>query len=96
MAKAKTPRTPKPKAERVEKTEKKVLQMPDAPVNAGSNGSAGSNGTNRHSSVELESEIRRRAYELYANRGYSDGLHEEDWLEAERQVLSRNAQKHTA
>jgi hypothetical protein len=96
MAKARTPRTPKPKAEKVEKTEKKVLQMPDAPVSAGSSGNIGSNGNSRHSSVETESEIRRRAYELYADRGYTDGLHEQDWLEAERQVLSRNAQKHTA
>jgi hypothetical protein len=96
MAKARAPRTPKPKAEKIEKAEKKVLQMPDAPQNSSSNGNAGSNGNSRHSSVELESEIRRRAYELYADRGYTDGLHEQDWLEAERQVLSRNAQKHTA
>jgi len=96
MAKARTPRAPKLKTEKVEQTEKKVLQMPDAPVNAGSNGGTGTNGNSRHSSVEIESEIRRRAYELYAKRGYTDGLHEQDWLEAERQVLSRNAQKHTA
>ena len=91
MAKARTPRTPKPKAE---KTEKKVLQMPDTAASTGSNGNSGS--SSRHSSIELESEIRRRAYELYADRGYTDGLHEQDWLEAEREVRSRNPQKHTA
>ncbi len=84
MAKARTPRTPKPKAE------KKVLQMPEAtPVAIG-------NGNGSHSPVELESEIRIRAYELYASRGFADGLAEEDWIQAEREVRARESQKHTA
>jgi Protein of unknown function (DUF2934) len=87
MAKARTPRTPKPKAE---KAEKKVLQMPDTTV------SAGSNGNSRRSSAELESEIRLRAYQLFVHRGYVHGLDEQDWLEAEREVLSRSAHKHSA
>ena len=82
MAKAKAPRTIKPKAE------KKVLQMPE-------NGSG--NGSSTHvSPAELESQIRVRAYELYAGRGYTDGQAVSDWLAAEREILSRNAQKHTA
>ncbi len=85
MAKARTPRTPKAK---VEQTETKVLQMPEA---TGSNGSNGKRG-----SLDLESEIRRRAYELYEHRGYGDGLAVQDWLEAEREVLARNQQKHSA
>jgi Protein of unknown function (DUF2934) len=95
MAKARTPRTSKPKVE-AEKSVKKVLQMPETTASVGSNGNTGSNGNSKHSSVELESEIRRRAYELYARRGYTHGHHEQDWLEAERQVLGRNAKKHTA
>lgn len=39
--------------------------------------------------VDLESEIRRRAYELYEERGCTPGHEDEDWLVAERQVLSR-------
>lgn len=85
MAKARTPRTPKIK---IDKPETKVLQMPEA---SGSNGANGN-----HRSFELESEIRRRAYELYEHRGYGDGLAEQDWLEAEREVLARNQQKHSA
>jgi len=82
MAKAKTPRTPKPKAE------KKVLQMPE---------NAGGNGSSAHPSpTDLESQIRLRAYELYAERGYTNGLALRDWLDAEREILSRNAQKHSA
>jgi len=91
MAKARTPRTPKPKVEA--ESVKKVLQMPET---AASVSSTGTNGNSKHSSVELESEIRRRAYELYAHRGYTHGQHEQDWLEAERQVLGRNAKKQSA
>ena len=35
----------------------------------------------------LES-IRRRAYELYEQRGRQDGFHEQDWLQAESEILS--------
>lgn len=82
MAKAKTPRTPKVKAET------KVLQMPE---------SNGSNGGYTQQPVELESEIRLRAYQIYADRGYTNGRADEDWFEAEREVLGRQeGQKHTA
>jgi len=87
MAKARTPRTPKPKTEKVEN---KVLQMPE--TTAAANG----NGNSNYSAVDVESEIRRRAYELYASRGYADGQAEQDWIEAEREVLARQSQKHTA
>ena len=33
-------------------------------------------------------QIRQRAYELYELRGRQDGSSEQDWLEAERQMLS--------
>lgn len=31
-------------------------------------------------------QIARRAYELYAQRGYVDGYAEEDWAQAEREL----------
>ena len=86
MAKARTPRTLKPKAE---KAENKVLQMPETAA------AANGNGTGNHSAVDVELEIRRRAYELYESRGYVDGQAEEDWIQAEREVRARQ-QKHTA
>ena len=76
MPKAKTPRTPKTKAE------KNVLQMPEAPSNG--------NG-NRAATADVESEIRDRAYQLYAERGYTNGRADEDWAQAEREVLSRHS-----
>ena len=39
-----------------------------------------------HSSCE--SLIRERAYELYVQRGYRDGYAEQDWLDAELELLS--------
>ena len=41
------------------------------------------------STADLEAEIRRRAYELYEQRGYTPGHENEDWLVAEQEVLSR-------
>ncbi len=43
----------------------------------------------------LEEEIRRRAYELYEQRGRQDGHHMEDWLRAEEEV-TRGARRRTA
>ena len=87
MPRAKAPRPPKPKAE---KTETKVLRMPEAAV------AESSNGNGNHAAPEVESEIRRRAYELYESRGYTDGQADQDWLQAEREVLARQSQKHSA
>jgi hypothetical protein len=38
---------------------------------------------------ELEEEIRRRAYELYEERGRLEGFHDEDWKRAEEEVRLR-------
>jgi uncharacterized FlgJ-related protein len=43
--------------------------------------------------INLDEEIRKRAYELYAERGYISGYENEDWLTAEREVLSRYQQQ---
>ena len=41
------------------------------------------------SAVNLEEQIRVRAYQLYEKRGYTPGHEAEDWLVAEREVLGR-------
>jgi hypothetical protein len=41
----------------------------------------------RLSFEELENRIRSRAYQLYEDRGYSDGHALDDWLYAKAQVL---------
>jgi len=75
MPKAKTPRATKPKAE------KKILQTPE---NGSSNGF-------QFSPADLEAEIRMRAYEIYQQRGYTNGRSDQDWFEAEREILARHS-----
>jgi hypothetical protein len=41
------------------------------------------------SSFDLETEIRRRAYQLYEMRGCIPGHEDEDWLVAEGEVKAR-------
>jgi DUF2934 family protein len=43
--------------------------------------------------INLEEEIRRRAYELYQQRGTNSGSEAEDWLTAEREVRQRYHQQ---
>jgi Protein of unknown function (DUF2934) len=42
--------------------------------------------------INLEDEIRRRAYELFEQRGGTPGTEQEDWVRAEREVLARYKQ----
>lgn len=42
--------------------------------------------------INLEDEIRRRAYELSQQRGFASGYETEDWLRAENEVLQRYSQ----
>jgi hypothetical protein len=44
--------------------------------------------------INLEDEIRRRAYELYQQRGSAPGSEAEDWFTAEREVRERYQQRH--
>ncbi len=39
-----------------------------------------------HSLSERRQQIAKRAYELYAARGYRPGYDLDDWLEAEREI----------
>jgi hypothetical protein len=38
-------------------------------------------------SAELEEQIRRRAYEIYLSRGAREGHADDDWLQAEQEIL---------
>ncbi len=43
--------------------------------------------------INIEEEIRRRAYELYQQRGPAGGGEADDWLTAEREVMQRYHQQ---
>jgi len=45
---------------------------------------------------ELDEKIRRRAYELYEQRGRTDGSDLEDWVQAEAEVLDGDEMARTA
>lgn len=45
------------------------------------------------SSPNVEEQIRRRAYELYEQRGRHDGFSEQDWLHAESEILNRTGKR---
>ena len=45
---------------------------------------------------ELDEKIRQRAYELYEQRGRTDGSELEDWVQAEAEVLDGNDMARTA
>jgi len=41
--------------------------------------------------VDLEEQVRRRAYELYEGRGKENGHELEDWLQAESELVPQRA-----
>jgi hypothetical protein len=45
---------------------------------------------------QIEQQIRHRAFEIYEQRGKADGLAEQDWLQAEAEVLNSNVLKAAA
>ena len=47
-------------------------------------------------SQNLEEEIRRRAYEIYEERGQEDGRDLEDWLRAEAEITGTSVKAATA
>jgi len=41
--------------------------------------------------IDLQEQVRRRAFEIYEQRGREDGHNVEDWLQAEAEVLSQRS-----
>jgi hypothetical protein len=77
MAKAKTIRTtPTP--------------TPNSNVTSISSASAAPESKRKQAVVDVEGEIRQRAYQLYEQRGFVSGHENEDWLTAEREILARS------
>ncbi|MBZ5570274.1 MAG: DUF2934 domain-containing protein [Acidobacteriia bacterium] len=84
MPRAKTPRTSTT-------TNKPVITMPEP----GSK-TAGRKGFPGVPPVDMETQIRARAYELYQARGCTPGHENEDWFRAEQEVRARQNQQHSA
>ncbi len=73
---------------------KQVIPMPEAsattPVRKNTSGSSAP------TPIDLEAQIRQRAYELYEQRGCIPGMETEDWFRAEQEVLARNDHQQSA
>jgi hypothetical protein len=85
MPRAKTPRATTP-------SNKQVLTMPEATSTSQPRKASPANPQN----VDLEVQVRQRAYELYQERGCTPGRENEDWLQAEREVMARQNHKQSA
>ncbi len=89
MAKPRTPRTPKKNGNATE------LQIPDTTFPSSTSETklqAATEGWKNVIPINLEDEIRRRAYEIFQERGSVPGNEHEHWLQAEREVLARYQQ----
>ncbi len=86
----KTPDTPPPAVS------SKVSDISSAPVKRVPSVTPDPANSGARSNGDLEAAIRRRAYEIYEKRGRQDGLHTEDWLQAEREVVAQQQGKRTA
>ncbi|HTZ95619.1 MAG TPA: DUF2934 domain-containing protein [Terriglobales bacterium] len=89
MARAKKTETTNP----TNPTNKQVITMPEAgtviPVRKAAP-------LSNPASIELEDQIRHRAYELYEERGRTPGFEREDWIRAEHEVLARRTRSQSA
>jgi len=63
------------------------------PINQGNGKSAEAK---KYDSIGIYEEIRRRAYQLYEERGRQHGFHHDDWSRAETEVLSRSKREKSA
>lgn len=87
MAKARTPRVTN------SSNSKQVITMPES----GASVSLRKPGTPAvPTPIDLEAQIRQRAYEIYEERGCTPGQEGEDWLRAEREVLARQNRSQSA
>ncbi len=49
-----------------------------------------------NSRTDIEERIRRRAYEIYEQRGRIDGLELDDWLQAETEIIRQRRKRKAA
>jgi len=76
------------KAQTAKQTAEKKPRTPLAKQDTEASAPAKSARQGRPSFDDLQARITVRAYELYAERGYRTGCALEDWVDAEREILS--------
>ena len=63
---------------------------------ASSHGTASKASAPEHQTLPLEEQVRRRAYDLYIRRGCECGSELDDWLKAEREILTSEERRRVA
>jgi len=89
----KSPGGPRKSTPRKNATAKKAGEV--TPINQ-NNGSWIESNDTAHVHPGIEDEVRRRAYELYEERGRHEGFDQEDWARAEAEILSRYQKEKSA
>ncbi|HEV2990543.1 MAG TPA: DUF2934 domain-containing protein [Candidatus Angelobacter sp.] len=76
-------------------SKKSVTKQP-TPINSYSNATITESAPTPSPQPMMEEEIRRRAYELYEERGRQHGFEQEDWARAEAEIRSKYQQEKSA
>ena len=66
------------------------------PINSYPSATISENLPTSSTQASMEEEIRRRAYELYEERGRQHGFEQEDWTRAEAEIRSKYQQEKSA
>lgn len=77
-------------------TKKARIAQPPVPIDTAKPVSATKSVNAVSAPQDTLEQVRRRAYELYEQRGRQDGFHEQDWFQAETEILSRSRTSRTA
>jgi Protein of unknown function (DUF2934) len=85
MARAKTPRS-------INSSTKHVIPMPETSSTASARKNGGAAVP---TPIDLEAQIRERAYAIFQERGNNPGSEQDDWIRAEREVRARYDHQHT-
>ncbi len=74
-------------------TASKIAEISEAAAKRTSAANPGPSPSMSKSNGELETAIRTRAYQLYEERGRTDGRDMDDWVRAEREILAQQGKR---
>jgi len=87
------PRAKKPPTTPAPVVSSKVSDISNAPAKRVTSVNPDSANSGNKMNGELEVAIRNRAYQIYEERGRTDGLAQEDWIQAEREILQQQGKR---
>jgi hypothetical protein len=82
-----------PRAKKAPNTPSNVSDISSAPAKRVTSVNPDASNAGVKTNGDLEAAIRNRAYQIYEERGRTDGLAHEDWVRAEREVLAQQGKR---